>query len=86
MNEILQSCFGRKIVAVRVPASQDVPDSDFPFTGFDLVFDDGSELEIYVVDGAIAMVHLSPDEAKAEAERKDEQAGLPLSATRHLRQ
>ncbi len=57
-EEALRQILGKRIVAIRTP-------NDYtPFTGFDLVFDDVAELEVYVLDGEICFVFLTPDEAK----------------------
>lgn len=57
---------GRTIIEIRGPDLESVG-----FTGFDLVLDDGSEVEFYVIDGEITFVALSAEEAGgAHEERK----------------
>ncbi len=62
-NELMQllsgALLGKRIADVRGPESESVG-----FTGFDLVFDDGSEVEFYVVDGELTFVHLTTQEAE----------------------
>ncbi len=69
LSELPTNLLGKRIIGVNLP--EDATGQDYPPTGFDLLFDDGSEVEFYVIDGEITFVALSAEEAGgAHEERK----------------